>query len=125
GKTLFIKLISLGAPDKDGRRTVTFELNGQAREASILDKSIQTKAKARAKADPADARQIGAPIPGIITSLVVGVGSKVAKDDKLLTLEAMKMQTTLYASTDGVVESIEVQVGDSVESKDLLVRLRA
>jgi pyruvate carboxylase len=125
GKTLFIKLIGLGAPDKDGRRTITFELNGQAREASILDKSIQTTAKARAKADPADAWQIGAPIPGIITSLAVGVGSKVAKDDKVLTMEAMKMQTTLYATADGVVETIEVDVGDSVESKDLLVQLRA
>ena len=125
GKTLYLKLINIGSPDKDGRRTVTFELNGMAREASILDKSIQTKAKARAKSDLSDPLQIGAPIPGIITSLAVGVGTKVAKGDKVLTMEAMKMQTTLYASADGVVDEIHVQVGDGVESKDLLVKLRA
>src|SRR4030095_7163143 len=47
GKTLFIKLINVSAPDKDGRRTVTFELNGMTREASILDKSIPANAAAR------------------------------------------------------------------------------
>jgi pyruvate carboxylase len=125
GKTLFIKLINIGPPDKDGYRIVTFELNGMGREASILDKSIQSKPKARAKADLADPLQIGAPIPGIITSITVSVGTKVAKGDKVMTLEAMKMQTTLYASSDGVVDSIHVHVGDTVEAKDLLIRLRA
>ena len=66
----------------------------------------------------------GAPIPGLITALTAGVGAKVAKGDKLLTLEAMKMQTTIYAPCDGVVEQIFVQVGETVESKDLLMRLR-
>lgn len=124
GKTLFLKLINVGAPDKDGMRTVTFELNGMAREAAILDRSIQSKVKTRAKADPADPLQMGAPIPGIVTSLAVSVGTKVAKGDKILTLEAMKMQTTLYAAADGVVDAIYAQVGDNVESKTLLVRLR-
>jgi pyruvate carboxylase len=124
GKTLFIKLINVGAVDKDGRRTLTFELNGMPREASILDRSVQPKVKSREKADPADLLQVGAPIPGVITSLAVSVGTKVAKGDKLVTLEAMKMQTTIYASSDGVVAEIPVNVGDSVESKDLLVRLQ-
>jgi pyruvate carboxylase len=125
GKTLFIKLINVGPPDKDGTRTVTFELNGQARDAHILDKSIQTKPKTRAKADVADPAHIGAPIPGIVTALAVSVGSKVTKGDKVITLEAMKMQTTLYANCDGIVDKILAQVGESVESKDLLMTLRA
>jgi pyruvate carboxylase len=41
-----------------------------------------------------------------------------------LTLEAMKMQTTIYAPGDGVVAEICVQNGDAVESKDLIMRLR-
>jgi pyruvate carboxylase len=125
GKTLYTKLINVGAPDKDGYRIVTFELNGMAREAIVLDKSIQTKAKSRLKADLSDPLQIGAPIPGIVTSLALGVGAKVAKGDKILTLEAMKMQTNLYSNADGIVEEIHVQVGDTVETKDLLVLLRA
>jgi len=124
GKTLFIKLIHVGDIDIDGRRTVTFELNGMTREATVADRSVQSKAKTRPKADPADPFQVGAPIPGLITSVAVGVGAKVAKGDKLLTLEAMKMQSTIYASGDGTVDGIFAQVGDKVESKDLLMKLR-
>jgi pyruvate carboxylase len=123
GKTLFVKLIHVGEPDKDGYRTILFELNGRPRETVILDASIQSTAKPRAKADPGDPLQIGAPIPGMISTLVVSVGGRVAKGDKLLTLEAMKMQTTVYAPADGVVHEILCAVGDSVQSKDLLVRL--
>jgi pyruvate carboxylase len=124
GKTLFIKLIHVGDVDKDGRRVVTFELNGMTREAAITDRSVQAKVKARPKADPADPLQVGAPIPGLITSLAVSVGTKVSKGNKLLTLEAMKMQSTIYAAGDGTVDAIFAQIGDTVESKDLLVKLR-
>jgi pyruvate carboxylase len=124
GKTLFIKLIHLGEPDKDGRRVVTFELNGMTREATVTDRSVPATAKVRPKADLADPLQVAAPIPGLITSLAVSAGANVNKDDKLLTLEAMKMQSTLYAPVSGTVESIIAQVGDTVESKDLLMKLR-
>jgi pyruvate carboxylase len=124
GKTLFIKSIHVGDVDEAGRRTVTFELNGMTREATIADRSIQAKAKSRPKADPADPLQVGAPIPGLITSVAVSLGAKISKGDKLLTLEAMKMQSTIYASGDGTVDGIFAQVGDTVESKDLLMKLR-
>jgi pyruvate carboxylase len=125
GKTLFIKLIHVGDVDKDAKRVVTFELNGMTREVAIQDRSVAPKAKARPKADPAEPTQIAAPIPGLITALAASVGAKVAKGDKLVTLEAMKMQTTIYASCDGSVQEIFAQVGDTVESKDLLIKLRA
>jgi pyruvate carboxylase len=124
GKTLFIKFIHLGDVDKDGRRAVIFELNGMKREVDAIDRSVQPKAVARPKADLADLMQIGAPMPGLITSLAVSVGGKVCKGDKLLTLEAMKMQSTIYASVPGTVDSIYAQVGEAVESKDLLIKLR-
>ncbi len=125
GKVLFIKLINIGAPDKEGRRVISYELNGVPRESVVFDKSIAPKSKARAKADAADPLQIGAPIPGMVTALSATVGGKVANGDKLATLEAMKMQTTLYAHADGVVAEVNVSVGDSVEAGDLLVKLRA
>ncbi len=125
GKTLYFKLINVGAVDKDGRRAVTFELNGMTREASIIDRSVQATVKSREKADPANPFDVGAPIPGIITSVAVGVGTRVVKGDKLITMEAMKMQTTLYSNEDGVVEEIQVKIGDSVESKDRLLKIRA
>lgn len=124
GKTLFIRLVNIGAVDAEGKRTVNFELNGMSRQISVADKSVKPTVKARAKADPAKPREVGAPIPGLVTALAVSVGAKVAKGDKLAVLEAMKMQTTIYAPVDGVVDQIPVQVGEAVESKDLLLRLK-
>ncbi len=125
GKTLIIRLVSVGAPDKDGRRTLSYELNGIGRETFILDKSVSPKTKARPKADLADTAQVAAPIPGLIAQLNVSVGTKVAKGDKLLMMEAMKMQNTVYAPCDGVVAELHVALGDTVESKDLLIKIRA
>jgi pyruvate carboxylase len=125
GKTLIIRLVNVSEPEKDGRRTVTYELNGMTREASIADKHLAAKVKHRPKADLNDPRQIPAPIPGLIASIAVSVGHKVSKGDKLLMMEAMKMQTTVSAPVDGVVEELFVALNDTVESKDLLLRLRA
>jgi pyruvate carboxylase len=125
GKTLFIRLVNVSPVDQDGRRTILFELNGMPRQTIVQDRSVKAAVKARAKADPAVPTQVGAPIPGLITSLAVGVGTKVAKGEKLLTLEAMKMQTTIYAPCDGTVQEIQVKVGDTVESKDLLMQIKA
>ncbi len=125
GKVLIIRLVSIGAPDKDGRRTLSYELNGIAREAFITDKSVAPKAKARVKADLADPLQVAAPIPGLIVVLSASVGAKVAKGDKLFMMEAMKMQTTVYAQADGVVAEVNAAAGDTVEAKDLIVKLRA
>lgn len=124
GKTLIIKLVNVSEPDKDGRRTITFELNGVTREASITDRKVSPRAKTRPKADLADPTQVGAPIPGLVASISVTVGQKVVKGDKLLMMEAMKMQTTVTAPMDGVVEALHAGLGETVESKDLLVKLR-
>jgi pyruvate carboxylase len=123
GKTLFIKLINIGVPDKDGSRVLLFELNGMPRETTVFDRSIKAEFKSRPKADPDNPLQVGAPIPGLITSLHASAGAKVAKGDKLLTLEAMKMQTTIYAPADGHIQTVHVTVGETVAAKDLLVTL--
>ena len=125
GKVLFIKLINVGTPDKDGRRVITYELNGYPREAVVVDKGQAKTVVVRAKAAANDPLQVGAPIPGMVTSLSATVGGKVAKGDKLAVLEAMKMQTTIYAPADGVIAEVFSTTGDSVEAGDLLVKLRA
>jgi len=124
GRPKVVSQIYIGSPDKDGRRIMSFELNGMPREATAIDKSVQVKTKARAKVNPANPLEVGAPIPGMITAVGPGNGARVAKGDKLLTLEAMKMQTTLYAPADGVIEEVLAGVGDAVDGGDLLVRFR-
>jgi pyruvate carboxylase len=121
GKTLFIKFLTVGEPHPDGERTVFFELNGQPREVTIADKSLKTVATQRVKADPAKPGNVGAPIPGAVTSIVVNVGDVVVKGERLLVMEAMKMQTTVYAPIDGKVSQRLVNVGQTVDAKDLLI----
>ena len=62
-------------------------------------------------------------IPGLIAAISVSVGNKVNKGDKLLMMEAMKMQATVTAPIDGVVDQINVVLGETVESKDLLDKI--
>ncbi len=123
GKTLFIKFLHQTEPNKNGERTLVFELNGVARHVTILDKSIRTETKARPKADSGNKDHVGAPMPGLVASLAVSVGNKVNEGDALLTLEAMKMFTTITAPKSGTVASLEIATGDTVESGDLLVVL--
>jgi pyruvate carboxylase len=123
GKTLIIRLLTVGEARADGMRTVFFELNGQPRQVEVKDKSIKASVEARLKVDPAKPGQVGAPIPGAITTVYVQEGDEVEKSARLLILEAMKMQTTVYAPIAGTVKSLAVKVRDSVEARDLLVTI--
>jgi pyruvate carboxylase len=124
GKILIIKLISIGEPDEEGCRALFYELNGMPRESIVVDKSLTSQVKAsRQKGDPANPAHACAPMPGMVTDVVVSVGKAVKAGDKLLTLEAMKMLTTVSATTDGVVREVLVRKGDRVDSDDLLLKL--
>jgi pyruvate carboxylase len=125
GKTLVVKFLTVSEPQPDGTRTIFFELNGQPREVSVRDKALRAVEAAREKADPAEAGHVGAPIPGAISSIAVEVGQTVEKGDRLLVMEAMKMQSTIYAPIAGKVIQKLVNVGEKVEAKDLLMVLAA
>jgi pyruvate carboxylase len=121
GKTLVVKFQTVGEPHPDGTRTVFFELNGQPREVSIRDRSLDVKEEAKPKADPNVPGQIGAPIPGVVSTVAVELNQKIKKGDRLLVMEAMKMQSTVYAPVGGTVKQMLVQPGQHVEAKDLLL----
>ena len=67
------------------------------------------------------AEDVLAPLAGKILSLAVEVGSKVEEDDEVLVIEALKMETIVYAPGDGTVKEIKVKAGDQVEEDDILV----
>ncbi len=121
GKSLAIKFQTVGEPHPDGTRTVFFELNGQPREVTVRDRKLEAKQPARVKADVAKPGEIGAPIPGVVSSVAVEMNQKVKKGDPLLVMEAMKMQSTVYSAMAGVVKHVLAQPGQHVESKDLLL----
>jgi pyruvate carboxylase len=123
GKALAVKFQTVGEPHPDGTRTVFFDLNGQPREVSVRDLGLEVKQKARRRADPAKPGEIGAPIPGVVSIVAVELGQTVQKDDRLLVMEAMKMQSTVYAPVGGKVKELLVQPGQHVEAKDLLLAI--
>jgi pyruvate carboxylase len=121
GKTLIIKFLTVGEPHPDGSRTIFFELNGQPREVVVRDKALQVAAPAHPKVNPAEAGHVGSPSPGVITHLFAQLQHRVERGEKLLAIEAMKMQSTLYAPVSGRVAQILVQPGQRVDAKDLLL----
>ena len=123
GKTLFARLLNVTEPDPTGHRTAIFELNGYPRHVQIADKSAAKQVATSVKADPGNPLQIGAPMPGMIASIAATTGQKVKEGDPLLTLEAMKMFTTVTAPTAGTIAELHIAVGATVEAKDLMVTL--
>lgn len=124
GKTLVVKLTAISHPHEDGTRNVFFELNGQPREIRIVDTSLATQVRRHPKADADNAKHVGSPMPGLVSSVAVDAGGAIAKGQKLFTIEAMKMETIVYADRDGTIDQILVKPGDTVESGDLLIVLK-
>ena len=128
GKTLIIKFLTVGDPHDDGRRLVFFELNGQPREVLIrrqIARSATARQTRRTKAEPGNPAARGAPDARARSSASrSAVGEEVAAGQKLLTLEAMKMETTLYAERAGTDRRSAGHVaGTQVEGGDLVIRL--
>jgi pyruvate carboxylase len=122
GKRLIIKFLTVGDPHDDGRRLVFFELNGQPREVFVLDKALAGEVRRHPKAEPGNPLHVAAPMPGLVVRVTVAPGEQVEKGQKLLTIEAMKMETTVYAERAAKVAEVLVRPGTQVEGGDLLLR---
>jgi len=68
--------------------------------------------------------KVNAPMPGTILKVVAGVGDSVKRGDVLVILEAMKMENEIVAPSEGVVASVNVTKGTSVNAGDLLASLK-
>ncbi|MCR9139804.1 MAG: pyruvate carboxylase [Alphaproteobacteria bacterium] len=122
GVTLVIRNLAVGEPNDKGMVTVFFELNGQPRRIKVPDRAHGASASAqRRKAEAGNDAQIGAPMPGVVSTVAVSPGQEVQAGDVLLSIEAMKMETALHAENDGVVSEVLVTVGDQIDAKDLLI----
>ena len=121
GKTMIIKFLTISEAHPDGTRTLFFELNGQPREVNVRDRALRVQERAHPKANAEDPGQVGAPTAGLVSSIAVQLHHPVERGAKLLTLEAMKMQSNIYAPIAGKVTKLLVTPGQHVEAKDLLV----
>ncbi|HTZ34092.1 MAG TPA: pyruvate carboxylase [Methylomirabilota bacterium] len=121
GKTMIVKFLTASEPHPDGTRTLFFELNGQPREVNVRDRALRVQERAHPKVNSEDPGQVGAPTAGLVSSIAVQLHHPVERGAKLLTLEAMKMQSNIYAPISGKVTKLLVTPGQHVEAKDLLV----
>ena len=124
GKTLVIRLVAVSAPHDDGTRTVFFELNGQPRSVTITEHGKVASRPRTRKAEAGEEKQVGAPMPGKVVTVVAAVGHAVKRGDTLVTLEAMKMEALVRSDQDGEIAEVLVRPGQSVDAKDLLVVFR-
>lgn len=123
GKTLIVKLVSIGKLEKDGTRDLIFELNGEGRTINVRDQSATQASAARVKAERGNPAHVGAPMPGKVLKVNVKPGDEVKAGAVLLVTEAMKMETNVKAKGDCRVAEVRFKEGDKVEKEDLLVVL--
>ena len=123
GKILEIRLQAVSETDVKGEVRVFFELNGQPRVVRVPNRLVKSQTESRPKAELGNASHVGAPMPGVVASVVVSAGQEVHEGDLLLTIEAMKMETGIHAERDALVKSIHVQPGGQIDAKDLLIEL--
>jgi pyruvate carboxylase len=121
GKDVIVKFVEMTEPDTEGMRTLAFEVNGSMREIKVLDKNLEVKADHRLKADKRNPGHLGSTIPGTVGNILVKEGDEVTVNMPLMTVEAMKMETTVVSKVNGKVDKIYVQEGDSVKQEDLLI----
>ncbi|WP_262249206.1 pyruvate carboxylase [Parapedobacter soli] len=121
GKTLLVKLVSIGPPDANGKRIVFFKLNGQTRNLEIHDTGANATRKENKKADLSNSRQVGSPLQGLLSTVFVREGDAIKVNEPLFIIEAMKMETTVTAAVAGTVKEIVLGAGTLVNTDDLVL----
>lgn len=124
GKTLVVQLTAIGDTRDDGQVELFFELNGQPRIITVPNRAAASTIKTRRKAEDGNDNHVAAPMPGLVSTVSIQPSQSVKAGHMLMTLEAMKMETVLYASRDGTVASILVGAGVQVDSQDLLIEMK-
>ena len=123
GKNLIVRYLAKGEPSANGVSSVFFEVNGQPRTTEILNKEFSKNIAIKTKAEDGNIKHIGSPLPGQVAKIFIKEGDKVIKGDRVLVIEAMKMETTITADKSGSIKKLHVGSGDNVETKDLLVEV--
>lgn len=123
GKTMVTKLIEIGKMDKEGNRTLAFEINGDRREIKVFDKKSGKSEiiEFTKMADINNDSEIGSAIPGTISKILVNIGDEVEENQTLMIVEAMKMETNIIAKKSGKVKEILVQEKKQVKTGELLI----
>src|SRR5690606_15253556 len=123
GKNVLVSLMLKGEPDESGNVSIFFKINGQLRNVIVKDTSVKVTKVENVRADPNDPKQIAAPLQGLLSNVLVKKGQEIKKNQPLFVIEAMKMETTVTANEEGVVERIQLEAGSLVNPDDLVLIL--
>jgi len=124
GKNILVSLMLKGEPDEAGNVSIFFKVNGQLRNVVVKDSAVKVTKIENKKADPTNTKEIGAPLQGLLSNVLVKKGQEVKRNQPLFVIEAMKMETTVTATEVGVVDSIQLTGGSLVNSEDLVLILK-
>jgi pyruvate carboxylase len=123
GKNIMVRLLTCSEPDEEGKRKVFMRLNGQTRIIEVQDKSRNIISRENAKIDKANARQVGAPLQGKLSQILIKPGDDIKRNQPLFVIEAMKMETTVASNETGKVKDIILAAGSMVKTDDLVLVL--
>lgn len=116
--------ISILQFDKE-EKVMTLTLNGKKTQIKVQDKfDLLLKELGMGAAKGNKVNHIKAPMPGLIFELSIQEGDSVKKGDKVLILEAMKMENVIKAAGDGIVKKIHIKKGQAVEKNQLLIEFQ-
>ncbi|MEP0212423.1 MAG: biotin/lipoyl-containing protein, partial [Cellulophaga sp.] len=124
GKNVLVSLMLKGEPDENGNVSIFFKINGQLRNVMVKDKAIKVVKAQNIKADKENDKEVGAPLQGLLSNVLVKKGEEVKKNQPLFVIEAMKMETTVTATAEGVVDKVHLSGGSLVNSDDLVLVLK-
>lgn len=124
GKNILVQLQLVGEPDSSGNVNLFFKVNGQLSNVIVKDKSIKVEKKENLKADTSNPKEIGSPLQGLLSNVLVKKGQEIKKNQPLFIIEAMKMETTVTATEEGVVDRIQLTSGSLVNGDDLVLVLK-
>ncbi|RTY86781.1 pyruvate carboxylase [Flavobacterium sp. GT3R68] len=122
GKIIIVKFLYKSEPDEKGMRTVYFKLNGQTRAVEIRDKSVKIVDNQNQKAN--GEKEIGSPLPGMLSKIWVKENDVVTINQPLFTIEAMKMENTVLSNTAGTISRIVLRENGLVELGDLIIEYK-
>ncbi|MEL6635113.1 MAG: pyruvate carboxylase [Bacteroidota bacterium] len=121
GKQILVQYLNRSAADPNGNCTVSFKLNGQNRAIEVRDQSAKSTAVVNQKVT--SDHEVGSPLQGSLSKILVREGEEVAVNAPLFVIEAMKMESTITAHRAGRVKKIYLAEKTLVEQDDLVVEL--
>jgi pyruvate carboxylase len=121
GKTILVRYLYCSASDDEGMRKVSFELNGQTRKIKVRDRDTKVTKPVNQKISKEG--DIGAPLQGRISRILVKKGDEVEKNTPLFVIEAMKMESIVAAPFAGIIGAVQLEQGAVVEQDDCVVEI--